>query len=522
VYALGARAQTQIARWTILVYLDADNNLEREAIEDFLEMASVGSNDDVQIVVQFDRAPGYDRRYGDWRGTFRFHVAQGMTPEPANALVDLGESNMGATQTLVDFVQWGMANFPAQRTSLVLWNHGDGWRANSLTQDTRKAICWDETERDALDLAELGGALAQVTYGGSRPLDVLAFDACLMAMIEVDTQTQPYVRVRVASEETEPSTGYPYHTILSDLQSNPGWGAAEFARAIVERYNETYHGETQSAVDLGPAHTTLVSAVDGLARALLAHRAEYPAVGKARLKAQTFQGEFVDLVDLAERIGANTSEPEVQLAARAVIDAHQQIVVHELHGPYWPGAYGTSIYFPSQEWEWDPQYAGDRNYLEFTARTQWDEFLVSWLKKDQHPLLSLSGKVTLQGRLTFEGTEIAVQPFASPLPPRTTTTAANGTFELSASQPCTVTASHPGFLSARWIVDQPGALSWVLPETTLRNGDVNGDGRINILDIAYIGARFEGQDPLADLNADGRINILDLVLAATNFGQSAP
>jgi hypothetical protein len=521
-------AQQQIAQWTILIYLDGDNNLEREAVEDFLEMASVGSNGDVQIVVQFDRAPGYDRRYGDWHGTLRFHVTQGMTPEPANALADLGEANMGDGQTLHSFVQWGKATFPAQRTSLVLWNHGDGWRANALTQDTRKAVCWDETELDALDLAELGNALAQATQGGAQPLDVLAFDACLMAMIEVDTQMQPYVRVRVASEETEPSTGYPYQTILSDLQANPGWGATELARAIVTRYNATYHGETQSAIDLGASHGGLVSAVDGLARALLANRAEYPAVGDARLKAQTFQGEFVDLYDLAERIGANTSTPEIQLAAQAVQDAHQGTVIHELHGPYWPGAHGTSVYFPTSEGEWDNQYEGNRNYLDFTARTQWDEFLLSWLKRDSQPLLTLTGEVALQGRTTFEGTEIAVQPFASPIAvqpfaspiPATTVTAADGTFELSATQPCTVTARHAGFLGTQWVIDQPSASRWTLPKVTLLGGDVNGDGRINILDIAYIGARFEGQDALADLNQDGIVNILDLVLAASNFGQS--
>jgi hypothetical protein len=51
-------------------------------------------------------------------------------------------------------------------------------------------------------------------------------------------------------------------------------------------------------------------------------------------------------------------------------------------------------------------------------------------------------------------------------------------------------------------------------------GDVNADAKIDILDIAYIGARFEGQDALADLNQDGQVNILDLVLAATNYGQT--
>jgi hypothetical protein len=290
----------------------------------------------------------------------------------------------------------------------------------------------------------------------------------------------------------------------------------------VARYHDTYHGETQSAIALGASHAPLVSAVDGLARALLAHRSEFPVVEQARLKAQTFQGEFVDLYDLAERIGANTSQPEVQLAARAVLDAHQRTMIHELHGPYWPGAHGTSIYFPAHERDWDGQYAGDRHYLDFTAQTQWDEFLVAWLNRAEEPLLALSGKVALQGRTTFEGTQIAVQPFVSPIAPQSTNTAADGTFGLSTTQPCTVTARHVGFLSTQWVVDQPGASQWILPEATLLGGDVNGDGRIDILDIAYIGARFEGQDALADLNQDGTVNILDLVLAASNFGQTAP
>lgn len=512
--------QGQIAQWTLLIYLDGDNNLERAAVEDFLEMARVGSSDEVQVVVQFDRTPGYDRRYGDWQGTLRFHITPGLTPEPANALADLGEANMGDVQTLIDFYQWGKTAFPAHRTSLVLWNHGDGWRANAVPQDTRKAICWDQTELDSLDLAELRDGLAQVTRGGAQPIDVMAFDACLMAMIEIDTQIQPYVRVRVASEETEPATGYPYHAILDDLQAHPTWDAAQLAQAIVTHYYETYHGETQSAVDLGAPQTFLVAAVDGLAQALLTHRSAYPVVRNARLKAQTFQGEYVDLYDLAERIAAGTREPEIQGAARAVLEAQRGTVIHQAHGPYWPGAHGTSIYFPAQIEDWDDAYRGDQLYLDFTTQTRWDEFLVSFLAQDQAPELALSGQVKLQGRSAFQGTQITAQPYDAPDVTSTATTAQDGTFDLTARQPCTVTAHHPGYLDARWGVDEPGASRHTLPQVVLLGGDMNGDAQIDILDIAYLGARFESQDALADLNQDGTVNILDLVLAAANYGQS--
>src|SRR3989442_10858296 len=99
-----ARAAT--AEWTILVYMDADNNLEDAGIADFLEMASVGSTSLVKIVVEFDRAVGYNNSYGDWTTTKRFLVTQGMIPTPAAALSDLGEVNMADPANLTNFVTW--------------------------------------------------------------------------------------------------------------------------------------------------------------------------------------------------------------------------------------------------------------------------------------------------------------------------------------------------------------------------------------------------------------------------------
>jgi hypothetical protein len=104
-----------------MVYLDGDNNLESAAIGDFLEMSSVGSTSDVNIVVQFDRIPGGVSSYGDWTDCKRFRVTSGMTPMPANATEDLGECNMGDPNTLREFVEWTTTKFPADNYALILW-----------------------------------------------------------------------------------------------------------------------------------------------------------------------------------------------------------------------------------------------------------------------------------------------------------------------------------------------------------------------------------------------------------------
>ena len=379
--AAAARAQSPLASWTILVYLDADNNLEREAIDDFLEMSAVGSNADVNVVVQFDRIPGYDSRYGDWTGTMRFYITPGMTPEPANAIRDLGEANMGDPQTLIDLVEWGRATFPAQRTAVVLWNHGDGWRTASFLKQRRKAIAWDDTDGgDALDLAELRDALSVVTSGGAWPIDLLAFDACLMAMIEIDVQIRPYVRVRTASEETEPGTGYPFDDILEDLRAHPEWDASELGQSIVASYYAAYEGETHSAVDLGDGYDGVIAAVDDLAEALLASQADHAdAIQTARRETQQFQVHYVDLYDLAALLAAVVDVEAIQRAAQGVMDAIDAVVLAEAHGGYWPGAHGITIFFPAQPSGWDSAYDGSNDYLLLTAQTHWDEFLIAYL-----------------------------------------------------------------------------------------------------------------------------------------------
>ncbi|MCK5560112.1 MAG: hypothetical protein KAJ51_05940, partial [Thermoplasmata archaeon] len=66
-----AKASTQ-KKWTVMVYMAADNNLETYGVQDMNEMESVGSSSDVNLLVQFDRHPtgsdisGYSSTNGDW------------------------------------------------------------------------------------------------------------------------------------------------------------------------------------------------------------------------------------------------------------------------------------------------------------------------------------------------------------------------------------------------------------------------------------------------------------------------
>jgi len=337
--------------WTFMVYLDGDNNLEGDAIFDFLEMAMVGSGDYINIVVQFDRNSSYDIGYGNWASTKRFYITNGLQPTADSALEDLGELNHGDPQTLIDFISWAKSAYPAENYALVLWNHGGGWRDAPDTKEPfevrfqRKhetdfrAVCWDETDgEDCLYMDEVQSAL-----NATGVVDLVGFDACLMGMIEVAYEIRTNAEVMVGSEESVPAKGWPYHVVLRDLASDPFRHPYDLATSIVDRYYESYQGSynyTNTALDLDN--------MEDLADALSSF-------------AQIMINSW------------NTDRGAVADSAEAVQTEIENTIIHERHGTSWPEAHGLAIYFPKALSDFSPDY--NENTIDFLEETQWEEFL---------------------------------------------------------------------------------------------------------------------------------------------------
>lgn len=344
-YALGdySDLSESLAEWTFMVYMAADNDLEYYALVDFLEMAVVGSSEDVHIVVQLDRALGEDNSFGDWTGTRRGRVRKNDRPYTSWG-TGIGEANTGDPNCLIDFATWSMNTFPARHYALVLWNHGNGWRKDF--SDPVRAVCSDfASGGNALHMEELEYALSEIVGGGRGQLDMVGFDACLMGMVEVAHQIAPYGKVMVASEELEPADGWPYEEIFSALVGQPDMTAAGLGTLIVDAYYTSYsRNETLSAVDL--------SRIPDLSRAVAA-------------------------------LGANltrnwrSAPSECVQAAETVRSELERAVIHEHHGASWPGAQGLAIYFPGFAEMYEIEY-DNRLYIRFPDETGWNAYLYAY------------------------------------------------------------------------------------------------------------------------------------------------
>ena len=313
--AAGRMTKADGAEWTILVYMDGDNNLEGSAVADFLEMSEIGSSNEVNVVVLFDRSPDYVTAYGDWSGARRGIVHRGDKPDLAWATPVGDDVDMGSTTTLQSFCEWGMSAYPADQYALILWNHGGGWsKSVMLPAHPFKEVCYDDTSGSVLRVRDVKEAIRAATSGRS-PLSLIGFDACLMGMAEVAySMGLTGASVMVASEELEPSEGWPYSDVLQQLEGFPGMDPAELGTVIVDAYYRSYGGsQTMSAVNLAKMGSVMAGIAD---------------------------------LGAAVRNDWDNNASVCAAKAQSLMATLDSAVISERHGNAWAGSGGLSIYFP--------------------------------------------------------------------------------------------------------------------------------------------------------------------------------
>lgn len=363
--------------WTVLIYLDGDNDLESGGILNFNQMETVGSTKDVRIIVQMDRTPNYDTSNGNWTDTRRYLITRDSDSSAMHSIrLDdpaLGELDMGDWHTLRDFVEWGVGQFPADHYCLIVWDHGSGWSIRSMsTGPATKYIAVDDTDNGGMNVTDIPAALRNVR------MDVVAFDACLMQQLETAYELKDSTSYMVGSAAPEPSPGYDYAAWLARI--NASTSPRDLCRIIVDEFGKAYPagyvGITQSALDETKIGA-LASATSRFSDMLISHAAsDGYALTTARTAALNYsvlkggtQRYSLDLLDYATR-SAQIIGPDADAALAGLRSALSDAVVRETHNPDTPNAHGLGIYVPPP-FQFDYTY----NRLRIASDTTWDEWI---------------------------------------------------------------------------------------------------------------------------------------------------
>jgi len=392
------------AEWTILVFLNAKNDLEEYAFPNFEQMASIGSTPEVNLVVEMGRPQQHHTTdFGAWSKTLRFHIQKGEQPTEAAAIADLGATNMGDAKTLREFVRWGRETYPAKRTMLVIWNHGQGWRKEEIPEGARpsrpqssgggfRSVSNDDDTGDQLFNRAIQDELTSLLAG--EQLDVIAFDACLMAMVETAYALRGVAKVMVASEELEPGAGWYYDSWLQPLVAKRGdVDALGLGRLLVEGMRASY-GDTDA--------TTLSSVALDKVGALASAISRFSDAAVASLDADTVAhfktarsacanyapGYPMHSIDLGYFMAevAKSPLPDSVRTAAAAVSAELSVAVVDNYASAMRvahyGSNGLAIYFPKTGFAHQRDADGvgyepdNQHYpVEFVQAERWASFL---------------------------------------------------------------------------------------------------------------------------------------------------
>ncbi len=360
---------SDVKGWTVLVYSIADTDLEPFMMDDVTEMGTVGSNDNLNIFALVDRAAEYSSDpvldIPDWQGAKLLDIGQGA----ADIVEEMGDINTGDPQVLADFITRGITENPAEHYSLIISDHGASW----------PGVGGDESsDNDTLSLDEINRAIsAGLSGAGVGQLDLLGFDACLMATYEVASALAPVAQRMIASQELEPGHGWDYGS-LSLLSSGEPVDVDTLGSAILDGYREQAKAQgTATDITLSLLDLTQMPALDSAMAdfsAALAERAAEvaPVIGQTLGKTLGFgrnpdptqDTHMADLGDLVSQIGVEALDVSDQ--ADAVIRAIGDVVKRTVEGPATLKSTGLSIYFPPNDSLFSADYptaVGDAPWL---------------------------------------------------------------------------------------------------------------------------------------------------------------
>ena len=351
----GDQSQVADGSWAVYWYL-CGSDLETNhgcATIDLQEMLEVQLPENVTVVIQTGGANVWQNELMDASKLQRWvYNSQGL-----QLVHEEAAANMGDAQTLYDFLHYASTNYPADKTAVTFWNHGGG---------SVSGAAFDEIYGlDSLDLGEMYQAFDAVwpANAADPALELVGFDTCLMATIDVAAVFQNFAKYLVASEEVEPGNGWLYSGWLGALAADPTMEGDDLGIAICNTYFEgceaagTQDQATLSLTDLRKL-TPLLEAYEAFGQEAFVAATQDPSffaqLGRAAAQSENYGGNtkeqgYTNMVDLGH-LARQTAW--MLPSAQNVSDALAACVVYQVGGTYRSEATGLSCYY---------SYNGDLN-----------------------------------------------------------------------------------------------------------------------------------------------------------------
>lgn len=342
-------------KWTILVYAGGDNGwLPSVAANKLDKFEPLYFDNNVNLIAQFDP----EEKTGKGIGVCRFYLNHEKNTSNINipVLENLGQINMTAPETLIDFITWGFKNYPAENHMLIMNTGGTAW----------SSVAIDVSHNYNMSFPCLSNAMETAKVITGKKIDILAFDTYMAANVEVGYELRNVADFMVASQGL--GNGLAYNIILPQVINNsysPKDAAIEITQAIG-------HAATLSTLDLSKMET-IAETINKFADALIKTDTDMSILRGLIDSAFAFDyyspyRSIKDQIGFAEMIidSPDIKDEKLKEAAIEVVNEVASAILANDTDQYSCAATGLNI-------DVDPDYNAKEGYekLQFAKDTNW-------------------------------------------------------------------------------------------------------------------------------------------------------
>ncbi|MFI5333388.1 MAG: clostripain-related cysteine peptidase [Candidatus Babeliales bacterium] len=383
--------------WKVFFYMDSSDGLSDMAFKNITDMVRGKPNDNVEWLIQLHAYHKTGLRYRVTNAGLEFLEEIALT----------GDSK----QDLIDAASWGFAEGDADHTMLILANHGWGildprwnpetekWEVASgslsnscaikrsrdwqVLHKNHRGFMFSTTPRVYLNNQDLIDGLAYIKSTILQgKLDVLAFDTCMGAMLEVAYQVAPFADYLVGVQSCSLMDGFDYQGVMASINQGPTpRDLVTDMVQVCDAYFSQHDASgvyTYTALDLSyAAHIT--KALDVVVTQLLSMPELLPIIMHAHDDAPRFcmWPMYTDLIAFCKDIGAQLNTlpssdaiTALQQSLQRLYRVSKQCVVNRCGGHTTSGhAHGFAIYLPVDMID-EPYYT-----TQFVRESQWINLL---------------------------------------------------------------------------------------------------------------------------------------------------
>lgn len=356
--------------WTILIYASV-GSWHEVIYDDINEILSVQNKpDNVNIVIEMG---GYGNILPPANYPIsptnigRYHVENQQLIRDES----LPDANMGEEETFNSFVEWGLTEFPARKTGVILWGPGDGMNGVCADKDFAYA------DADLLNMNEVWWSFADHLYDARfTSLEFIGYDSNFMQIQDIADYNSDFFKYMIASQSGKTPTSWAYDDMLERIYDYQNNDTLDILLAVSDSYYQDsianeYPDAAMSILDLSKMYEyrvkfeTLINTIHDIIFESSSNIAEFAAILCGPGTRKFNGGDSIDAYTFLRQLSYSSTYAAYYYQIIDVMEGYEEVILENKQAYLNNDAHGLSLQMATEGYNITTRFSHWRDLMFF-------------------------------------------------------------------------------------------------------------------------------------------------------------